>query len=103
MSNHEQQAGDGAEDPQLTRLNELDAAIAAHPGQHIVRRAKDLGRTFDTWSSFSMRLSALLNWYESDDETISELIRNVGDRSKQDDLVNALDQAIVAYTAGIGA
>lgn len=91
------------EDPRLMRLRKLDEAITAHPGQHLARRLDNLKRTYNTWASFSVRLSALLDRCEDDNETIGELIRNVGDRSSRDALINSLDQATVAYVAGLGA
>ncbi|MFJ6378006.1 hypothetical protein ACIQH9_20090 [Pseudarthrobacter oxydans] len=89
--------------PHTDELDELRAQINAHEGTRRARLLSDLARTFDAWARFSRTFHSLLLACETDEDTILELMRNVGDRTKQDSLVTALDQAIIAYGAGAGA
>jgi hypothetical protein len=92
------------EHPAATDINDVDMAIDAHPGLRSARRLKDLERVFAAWAAFSIALSEILRKCETDEATIVELvIRNIGDTSKQVEITNVLDQATIAYVAGIGA
>lgn len=87
----------------LDKLAEMDAALAAHPGSVLRRRLEDLHRVWDAWAAFSAELSALLEVCETHRPTTVELTRNVGDRTVQRRMIRALDKAVIAYAAGLGA
>lgn len=92
------------EHPAATGINDVEIAIEAHAGLRSARRLKDLERVFAAWSAFSIALSGVLRKCETDEATIVELvIRNIGDTSKRVEITNVLDQATIAYVAGVGA
>jgi hypothetical protein len=85
------------------KLAAMDAALAAHPGSILRRRLEDLHRVWDAWAAFSAELYALLEVCETHEPTARELTRNVGDRTVQQNTIRALDKAVIAYAAGLGA
>lgn len=85
------------------KLAAMDAALAAHPGSVLRRRLEDLHRVWDAWVAFSAELSALLEACETYETMARELTRNVGDRTVQRRTIRALDKAVLAYAAGLGA
>lgn len=93
-----------SEHPQSSDIEAVEEEIREHPGHNLGLRLKDLDRVFSAWGGFSVALSRLLNQCETHEETIVELvIRNVGDTSARTALTTALDQALIAYVAGLGA
>ncbi|MBF0816052.1 hypothetical protein ACH0AH_07555 [Microbacterium paludicola] len=91
------------ENPDARKIEALDEQIRQHPGHRLQLRLSELNRVMEAWVGFSMSLSSLLKKCEGDDEFISELMRNVGDRSRQDWIIRSLDQTIIAYVAALGA
>lgn len=89
--------------PAAGEIDELEKTINQHPGRRLGNRLGQLKRVFEAWASFSISFSELLDKCEKDEEFMSELMRNVGDRSKQQWIIRSLDQATIAYTAGLGA
>jgi len=85
------------------KLAAMDAALAAHPGSILRRRLEDLHRVWHAWAAFSAELYALLEVCETHEPTARELTRNVGDRTVQQNTIRALDKAVIAYAAGLGA
>ncbi|QWS32605.1 hypothetical protein [Curtobacterium aetherium] len=96
-------ATDEAPGGERDKLNAMDVALAAHPGSVLRRRLEDLHRVWDVWAAFSAELYALLEVCETHEPTASELTRNVGDRTVQQNTIRALDKAVIAYAAGLGA
>lgn len=93
-----------SEHPYSSEIEAVEKEIREHPGNNLGRRLKDLDRVFSAWGGFSVALSRLLKQCETHEETIVELvIRNVGDTSARTAITTALDQALIAYVAGLGA
>jgi hypothetical protein len=92
------------EHPNADALRDAEQTLANDPGTALVHRLQDLGRIFNAWYGFSSSLSRLLSQCETDEVIVVELaIRNVGDTSHREAIRLALDQATVAYVAGLGA
>ncbi|WP_166880150.1 hypothetical protein [Salinibacterium sp. ZJ450] len=92
------------EHPHAAEILAVEVAIQDHPGQKLALRLRDLERIFTAWAGFSVGLGRLLEKCETHEPTITELvIRNVGDTSQRAAITTALDQATVAYVAGLGA
>ncbi|WP_142206774.1 hypothetical protein [Subtercola boreus] len=92
------------EHPNMEALRAAETEYNEHPGTALVRRLGDLERIFNAWSGFSLSLRKLLEQCENHEPTIVELvIRNVGDTSPRERIRLMLDQATVAYVAGLGA
>jgi len=89
--------------PAVGEINELEKKISQHPGNRLGNRLEQLKRVFDAWAGFSISFSELLEKCENEDEFMVELMRGVGDRAKQQLIIRSLDQATIAYTAGLGA
>ncbi|TFB88233.1 hypothetical protein E3O44_06050 [Cryobacterium algoricola] len=89
--------------PAAGQMDELEKRISQHPGRRLGNRLEQLKRVFEAWAGFSISFSELLEKCEKDDEFMPELIRNVGDRTKRQLIILSLDQATIAYTAGLGA
>lgn len=89
--------------PHIDEIDQLDKRIRDHPGRRLADRLERLKRTLEAWIGFSRGLSELLGEYENEPKVHTELMRNVGDRTKQSVLIRLLDQNIIAYTAGLGA
>lgn len=81
----------------------VQAKLDTDPGAAFVRRANQLIRTYRAWQGFAISLERLLEQLENDDDSVVELMRNVGSTSKREQFITLLDQATVAYSAGIGA
>jgi hypothetical protein len=101
---------DGSDPESLDRIHPAAAEIAAleksivqHPGNRLAVRLEQLKRVFEAWAGFSNSLSELLEKCEQDEEFMTELMRNVGDHAKRQWIILSLDQATIAYTAGLGA
>lgn len=93
----------GWNDPHSDALEEISAQIDAHEGARRTRLLNDLTRTFDAWARFSLTFDTLLQACETHEDTVMALVRNVGDRTQQRSIVTGLDQATIAYAAGVGA
>lgn len=91
------------ENPDARKIQALDDQIRRHPGQRLQLRLSELNRVLEAWAGFSASLSSLLAKCESDNEFISELMRNHGDRSRHDWIIRSLDQTVIAYVAALGA
>lgn len=91
------------ENPHAQEIAALDEQIRQHPGRRLDQRLNELNRVMEAWGGFSVSLSQLLAKCETDDEFISELMRNVGDRTRQEWIIRSLDQTIIAYVAALGA
>ncbi|MEB0003941.1 hypothetical protein QN357_13490 [Cryobacterium sp. RTC2.1] len=89
--------------PAADEIDQVEKSIKRHPGKRLDNRLDQLKRVFEAWADFSASFNVLLDKCEKDDDFISELIRNVGDRTKQHRIIRSLDQAAIAYTAGLGA
>jgi len=89
--------------PAVGKIDELEKRISQHPGKRLGNRLEQLKRVFEAWAGFSISFSELLEKCEKDDEFMLELMRNVGDRTKRQLIIRSLDQATIAYTAGLGA
>ena len=89
--------------PASDEIHELTKRINQHPGNRLGNRLEQLKRVFEAWAGFSISFSELLDKCEKDDEFMSELMRNVGDRTNQQWIIRSLDQATIAYSAGFGA
>lgn len=100
----ESNEGWSREHPDAAEIRAVEAAIRDHTGQKLALRVRDLERIFMAWAGFSAALSRLLERCETDEPTITELvIRNVGDTSQRAAITTTLDQATIAYVAGLGA
>lgn len=89
--------------PDAAKIDALEKQINQHPGNRLMRRLDQLKRVFEAWAGFSLSFSELLEKCETDEEFMSELMRNTGDRARQQWIIRSLDQATIAYTAGLGA
>ncbi|MCC9178618.1 hypothetical protein [Arthrobacter sp. zg-Y750] len=89
--------------PRTSELRDIDEQISRHPGKRLMNRLDELRRVLDAWAGFSMMLSDLLRACENEDKFAVELLRNVGDQTGRQTIVRALDQATIAYVAGLGA
>lgn len=89
--------------PALREIDALDRRIEQHAGSLLANRVDQFNRVFEAWAGFSIALHELLMTCETDDEVKAELWRNVGDRTQRKWIVRSLDQATIAYTAGLGA
>lgn len=78
-------------------------AIQDHPGTPLRWRIEEFQRVLTAWAGFSLALREFIDECENDPDIHGELIRNVGDRSKQSQLILQLDQRLIAYVAGAGA
>lgn|SRR5699024_1533036 len=85
----------------LEHLKSADEAINNCAGKKFSVRVSSFRRILRSWHGFAIQFLALLDYCESDEEASSELARNVGDLSVQDQLILALDQSILAYTSGL--
>lgn len=84
-------------------IKDLERRIIQHPGNRLANRLDQLKRVFEAWAGFSTSFSELLDKCENDEEFMAELMRNTGDRAKQQWIIRSLDQVTIAYTAGLGA
>ncbi|MCJ1706903.1 hypothetical protein [Microbacterium sp. VKM Ac-2923] len=89
--------------PDEEEIRSVEAEISEHPGHRLHFRLRDLRRILEAWAGFSQALSALLWALETKEEMHKELIANVGPGSGRDQIIRALDQATIAYVAGLGA
>lgn len=89
--------------PHAAEIKEIEQQIIDHPGRRLTNRLEELQRILDAWAGFSMMLSDLLHMCEDEEAIAVELIRNVGDQSGRAKIVRSLDQATIAYVAGLGA
>lgn len=89
--------------PHAAEIEELEKQINGHPGNRLANRLNKLRRILDAWVGFSTSLVELLRKCEHEEEFAVELMRNVGDQSKRAVIVRSLDQATIAYVAGLGA
>lgn len=89
--------------PDADEIEDLEKRINQHPGNRLADRLDQLKRVFEAWAGFSTSFSDLLNKCENDEEFMAELMRNTGDRAKQQWIIRSLDQVTIAYTAGLGA
>lgn len=89
--------------PHAAEIKELENQINSHPGKRLTARLDELRRILDAWAGLSMMLVELLHKCEQDEKIAVELIRNVGDQSGRATIVRSLDQATIAYVAGLGA
>lgn len=78
-------------------------AIQEHPGTHLRWRIEEFQRILTAWIRFSLGLREFITECEERPDLHGELIRNVGNRSKQSQLVLQLDQLLISYVAGAGA
>src|SRR5699024_9181011 len=95
----------GASHEERTKfLEEADTDLKNSEGQKLVGRLSSHRRTFESWNGFSSRFVELLEHCETNSEASADLAaRNYGDRSHQQALILALDESILAYTAGLTA
>jgi hypothetical protein len=103
LPKNDDESGFSWSNPDAEETRALETRLAEHPGKRLHGRLRDLQRIFAAWAGFSLSLSALLHRCETDEAIARELMRNVGDQSGKERIVRALDQATVAYVAGIGA
>jgi hypothetical protein len=89
--------------PELEEIRVVEEEILAHPGHRLHFRLRDLARILEAWAGFSQALSALLAACETQEKLHHELMTNVGPASGRAKIVRALDQATIAYVAGLGA
>ncbi|WP_193071502.1 MULTISPECIES: hypothetical protein [unclassified Brevibacterium] len=89
------------DDERREHLKNADEDIKNCAGKKFSIRVSSYGRILRSWHGFAIQFLALLDHCESDDQASSELARNVGDLSVQDQLIIALDQSILAYTSGL--
>ncbi|GAB2555077.1 hypothetical protein [Leucobacter ruminantium] len=89
--------------PDAQEIEDLEKRISQHPGNRLANRLDQLKRVFEAWAGFSVSFADLLNKCENDEEFMAELMRNTGDRTKQQWIIRSLDQVTIAYTAGLGA
>jgi hypothetical protein len=89
--------------PHAAEIDELEQRINGHPGKRLTNRLEELRRILDAWVGFSMMLSELLRVCENEEGIAVELMRNIGDQSGRARIVRSLDQATIAYVAGLGA
>lgn len=89
------------DDERREHLKNADEAISKCAGKKFSIRVSSYRRILRSWHGFAIEFLALLDHCESDEEASSELARNIGDLSKQDRLILALDQSILAYTSGL--
>lgn len=89
--------------PHADKIAALEAQIERHPAYKAHGRLRDLGRVLRVWHMYSLMLTQLLTELEASEEASVELIRNVGDTSTRERIVLSLDQALVAYVAGLKA
>lgn len=89
--------------PDAQEIEELEKRISQHPGNRLANRLDQLKRVFEAWAGFSVSFADLLSKCENDEEFMAELMRNTGDRTKQQWIIRSLDQVTIAYTAGLGA
>lgn len=89
--------------PHTSEIREMEEQINRHPGKRLMNRLDELRRVLDAWAGFSMMLSELLRVCENEEKIAVELFRNVGDQSGRQNIVRSLDQATIAYVAGLGA
>lgn len=89
--------------PDAQEIEDLEKRIRQHPGNRLANRLDQLKRVFEAWAGFSVSFADLLNKCENDEGFIAELMRNTGDRAKQQWIIRSLDQVTIAYTAGLGA
>jgi hypothetical protein len=89
--------------PDAAAIEEIEEQIHRHPGKRLMNRLDELRRVLDAWAGFSMMLSELLRVCENEEKIAVELFRNVGDQSGRQSIVRSLDQATIAYVAGLGA
>lgn len=89
--------------PHSAELQEVEEQIRLHPGGRLSIRLQELQRVLGAWAGFSAGLSDLLDACENQESYAIELMRNVGDQSGRLIIIRSLDQAIIAYVAGLGA
>lgn len=89
--------------PNTDEIREIEEQIKRHPGKRLANRLDELRRVVDAWAGFSMMLSELLRVCENEEKIVVELFRNVGDQSGRQNIIRSLDQATIAYVAGLGA
>ena len=68
-----------------------------------MRLLNDLARTFDAWARFSHTLDGVLQICETNASETTAAMRRGGDQTQQASIITPLDQAIIAYAAGVGA
>lgn len=91
-----------SEHPRKAEVEALEAEVREHAGTIAHALMNEIGRAFGVWVRNSVDLYALLAYAETDEEMQMELIRNVGDQSKREDYMRALDKHMHAYTASLG-
>ncbi|MBT8163048.1 MULTISPECIES: hypothetical protein [Arthrobacter] len=89
--------------PHADEIDELSAQIDAHAGARRTMLLNDLVRTFDAWARFSQTLGGILQNCETNAGTTAAAMRSGGDQKQRASIITPLDQAIIAYAAGIGA
>lgn len=89
------------DDERREHLRQADETLKNSAGKKFSIRISSFQRIVRSWHGFAELFLALLDHCENDAEASSELVRNVGDLSAQDQLILALDQSILSYTSGL--
>jgi hypothetical protein len=89
------------EHPRREEVGRLEAELKNHAGKVAEGRIREMGRAVDAFARTSTDLYALLTYAETDHDMQTELMRNVGDRSKRDAFMTALDLTMSAYGAAV--
>lgn len=97
MTSADDQEADRAE------FERLEKSLTDHPGTKADQLMADVQRTFRPWYQRSVELRALLHFGETDEDMQNELMRNVPPLDAREQYVGALDSALSAYLAAMGA